>query len=105
MNALDAVETIKRRFAETGHRVQIPLLRGGGSFIVELTDGGTEVSNLGNQPFLPWAVFQETISLLIRKGGAADRGDAMGAMLGEERLSIESVEGHVGHVVYGRQPV
>ncbi len=99
------METIKRRFAETGSPAQIPLLRGGRTFTAELTDEGIAVSNLGNQPFLPWAVFEETISLLIRQGGTADRGDAQGrgVRLGSEGLPIDSVEGHVAHVVYGKQ--
>jgi hypothetical protein len=105
MNAIEAVEIIQRRFAEIGSPTQVPLLRGGGSFTVELTDEGFMVNNLGNQPFLPWAVFAETISLLIRQGGIADRGNAQvqGIRLGDEGLSLESVEGHIAHVVYGRQ--
>jgi hypothetical protein len=103
MKALEVVETIKRRFSETGNPIRVPLLIGGGSFTAELTNEGVKVDNLGNQPFLPWVVFQETTSLLIRRGGAAERGDAMGSMLGDERLSLESVEGHIAHVVYVRQ--
>lgn len=85
MNVLEVVETIKGRFAETGSPTQIPLLIGGQTFTAELTEEGINVSNLGNQPFLPWAVFVETISLFIRHGGIADRGNAQvqGIRLGD----------------------
>ena len=76
MNALLAVETIKHRFAETGSPVQVPLLKDG-SFMATLTDEGIKVDNLGNQPFLPWAVFQEAVCVLIRNRGSAKRGNAM----------------------------
>ena len=103
MDVTYAVAAIKRRFAETGHPTQIPLLRGG-SFMADLTDEGIRVDNLGNQPFLPWVVFQESVCVLMRNGGRAERGNAMEAKLGEVGLSLDSVEGHIAYVVYGKQP-
>ncbi len=103
MNVLRVVETIKRKFAETGHPVQIPLLKGG-SFEATLTEKGIQVDNLGTQPLLPWVVFQEAVCVLIRNGGRAERGDAMKAKLGEEGLSLDSIEGHIARVVYGKRP-
>ena len=44
----------------------------------ELVEGGISVDNLGTQPFLPWAVFQEAICVLIRSGGRARRGGSCG---------------------------
>jgi hypothetical protein len=76
----------------------------GGSFMADLGDEGIKVDNLGAQPLLPWVVFQEAICLLVRNGGRAERGDAMDAKLGEEGLSLDSVEGHIAHVVYGKLP-
>jgi hypothetical protein len=61
------------------------------------------VNNLGSQPFLPWAVFEETVKLLIRNGGRAERGSALGGRLGERELPLDSVEGHIAHTVYGKQ--
>ena len=103
MDVIYAVAAIKRKFAETGYPTQIPLLKGD-SFTADLTDEGIRVDNLGNQPFLPWAVFQEAICVLMRNGGRAERGNAMKPKLGEEGLSIGSVEGHIAYVVYGKRP-
>jgi len=97
------VETIKKRFAETGNPVEIPLLRGkrgNNTFTARIADDGIYVSNLAGQPFLPWEVFIETVALLNRKGGRAKKGDAMRAKLGEEGLPLDSVEGHVASKVY-----
>ena len=86
-----------------GNPTQIPLLKGGRSFEAKLSADGIYVDNLGNQPFLPWVVFTETVALLKRSGGRAARGDAMKSKLDERNLPINSVEGHVAHVVYGKQ--
>jgi hypothetical protein len=102
MDVIHAVEAIKRKFTETGSPTKIPLLRGG-SFTAELTDEGVIVDNLGAQPFLPWAAFQEAICVLIRNGGRAKRGVAMESKLGEPSLPMDSVEGHVALVVYGKR--
>jgi hypothetical protein len=101
MDVSCAVEAIKRKFAETGSPTKVPLLNGR-KFTAELTDGGVIVSNLGNQPFLPWAVFQEAVCILIRRGGRARRGSAMQYRLGESGLPVDSVEGHIALVVYGK---
>lgn len=103
MNVIQAVSTIKHKFALAGHTVQIPLLKGG-HFTAEITDEGIKVDNLGNQPLLPWAVFQEAVCVLIRNGDRAERGDAMGSKLGERGLSEDSIEGHIALVVYNKRP-
>jgi hypothetical protein len=102
MDVIHAVEAIKRKFTETGSPTKIPLLKGG-SFTAELTDEGVIVDNLGNQPLLPWAAFQEAICVLIRNGGRAKRGVAMESKLGEPGLPMDSVEGHIALVVYGKR--
>ena len=86
-----------------GNPTQIPLLRGSRSFEAKLSMRGIYVSNLGTQPFLPWITFTETVSLLKRRGGRAARGNAMNSKLGERFLPLNSVEGHIAHVVYGKQ--
>jgi hypothetical protein len=103
MNGSEAVTTMRHKLEASGRRAQIPLLKGG-CFNAELTDKGIEVDNLGNQPLLPWAVFEETVSLLASNGGRAKRGDAMGCRLGEPGLPVDSVEGHIASVVYNRRP-
>ena len=97
------VDTIKRRFEEVGPSVRVPLLNGGRFFTAEITEEGIWVSNLGTEPLLPWAVFEEAVSLLIRSGGHADRGDAMKCRLGDDGLSLDSVEGNIAAVIYGKK--
>jgi hypothetical protein len=60
MGALEAIDLIKKRFAETGNTVQIPMAKGGRTFSARISVDGIYVDNLGAQPFLPWAVFTET---------------------------------------------
>ena len=103
MENSEVIGIIKRRFDKKGNPTQIPLLKGGKSFKAELSTDGIYVDNLGNQPFLPWVVFTETVSLLKRRGGRAVRGNAMMSKLGEQNLPITSVEGHIAHVIYGKQ--
>lgn len=102
MNIVTAVETIQSKFRQSGSEAQVALLTEG-SFTARVVDGGIEVDNLGNLPFLPWAAFQEAVCTLIRNGGRAERGHAMGSRLGDPGLSLDSVEGHVAHVVYGKR--
>jgi len=102
MNTLEVVYVIRRNFSVTGNPTQVPYIGKTGSFTAELTDTGIRVDNLGNQPFLPWVVFQEAICVLIRNNGRAERGNAMNYKLGESGLSMNSIEGHIGHVVYGK---
>ncbi|GAH61929.1 unnamed protein product, partial [marine sediment metagenome] len=97
-----AVEVIRRKLAAAGGSAKISKLRGA-PFTAQLTDDGVRVDNLGTQPDLPWAVFREAVALLIRNGGQASRGDAMQGKLGDERLPLNSVEGHIAYAVYGRR--
>jgi len=103
MDIISVIEVIKRKFAENGSPADIPLLKGS-TFKASLADEGVVVDNLGNQPFLHWAAFQEAVCILIRNRGRAKRGKAMQSKLGEPGLPIDSVEGHVALVVYGKKP-
>ena len=93
------IETIKTKFGQARQPVEIPL-HGGGSFKASLTEEGVRVDNLGNQPLLPWLVFEEAITLLNQNGGRAARGDAMSYRLGDPGLALNSVEGHIAYIVY-----
>ena len=96
-------EIIKTRFGETGSdTVTIPNRRGG-SFSATITEDGIEVDNLGVQPFLPWQVFWEAVSLMDSNDGEAKFGNAMNARLGEPKLPFNSIEGHIASQVYHRQ--
>jgi hypothetical protein len=100
---MDFVEdAIRRRFLKSGSPAEIPLQRNG-TFSARLVEGGVMVTNLGGQPFLPWAVFQEAVQIIIASGGVALRGDAMNSRLGDPGLPLDSVEGHVAHIVYRKQ--
>jgi len=103
MDSNEAVTAIRSKFSVTGSPAKVPYIRGSGSFSAELTANGIMVDNLGNQPFLPWAVFQEAICVLIRNGGRAEIDNAMNYKLGELGLLIDSTEGHIACVVYGKR--
>ena len=103
LNTIEGVEAIRRKFAEIGSPTHIPKLRKG-SFTAEMRADGIWVDNLSAEPHLPWVVFQEAICVLIRNGWRARRGDAMKSKLGDEALSLDSIEGHIAHVVYGKRP-
>lgn len=102
MNGILAVETIKARFVQSSPTVEISLQKGG-TFTAALQPDGIAVNNLGNQPFLPWLVFQEAVCVLIRMNGRAQRGNAMTSRLGDADLSFDSIEGHIAQVVYGKK--
>ena len=102
LNVIHVVQAIRHKFAEIGNPTNVPNLKGD-TFKATLTEGGIEVDNLGSQPFLPWAAFQAAVSILAKNGGRARRGHAMGSKLGEPDLLINSVEGYVAQVVYGKR--
>ena len=102
-NDVSVIGEIKSMFFQTGNPSKIPMLRGDRSITAEFDEQGIWVDNLGNQPFLPWIVFQETINILHQNGGKAKRGNAMNCKLGEPGLQFNSIEGHIAHVVYGKQ--
>lgn len=103
MDSNEVVTAIRSKFSVTGSPAKVPHIRGTGSFSAELIDTGIKVDNLGTQPFLPWDVFQEAIIILIRNDGRAERGNAMNFKLGESGLSLDSIEGHIAHTVYGKK--
>ncbi|NPV89943.1 MAG: hypothetical protein HPY50_04105 [Firmicutes bacterium] len=102
INDTDVVNIIKEKFYQNDDSADIPMLKHG-SFKATLSPDGIYVSNLKSMPFLPWAVFTEAISLLKRKGGRAQKGNAMVNKLGEDGLSLDSVEGYIANNVYGKQ--
>jgi guanosine-3',5'-bis(diphosphate) 3'-pyrophosphohydrolase len=102
LDVSNVVGAIRCKFAASGNPADIPNLRGG-AFKAQLVRGGIEVDNLGSQPFLAWAAFQAAVSVLRKNGGRAKRGNAMGSRLGEPDLTINSVEGYVAQIVYGKR--
>lgn len=102
MDAIASVEIIKQKFVSVGGNARIPLQKSK-YFTAHADDKGVWVSNLGTSPLLPWRVFEETLLFIDRKGGRAPRGNAMGFKLGDTSLPFDSIEGHIAHVVYGKQ--
>ena len=96
------IQRIRAKFAGK-NTATVPAQRGA-FFTARLRENGIDVSNLNNLPFLPWAVFGETVKFLVAQGGVAPRGDAMKDRLGEEKLPLDSVEGHIASVLYGIKP-
>jgi hypothetical protein len=102
LESISVVVTLKQKFDKPNRAVRIPL-QGGGVFKATMTDEGIMVDNLGSRPLLPWKVFEEVVDLLTRNGGRAANGNAISYKLGDEGLSLESVEGHVAQWVYGKR--
>jgi hypothetical protein len=102
ITGLLAVETIKQKFQQKDVPLQIPLEKGN-SFEATMLEEGISVNNLGTQPVLPWRVFEEATNVIKRNEGRATKGDAMKYKLGAKGLALDSVEGHIAHVVYGQE--
>ena len=103
MDGKSGVEVIKQKFGGVNQQYKIRMQKGH-SFTATMSDEGIVVDNLGPQPLLPWIVFEEAIELLIRKGGRAEKGDAMACTLGDSGLALDSIEGHIAYKVYGKKP-
>jgi len=107
MDEHNVISRIKERFASEGDQALIPLIRGNRRgnrlFKAELSKDGIYVDNLGVQPFLPLAVFIETVELLHKMGGRALKGNAMNYKLGSKGLPFDSAEGHIAHSIYGKK--
>jgi hypothetical protein len=102
VDGISVIEMIKRKFDKPNRAVRIPM-PGGRLFKATMTEEGIMVDNLGSRPLLPWIVFEEVVKLLARNGGRAANGNAISSKLGDAGLSLESVEGHVAHWVYGKR--
>jgi HJR/Mrr/RecB family endonuclease len=101
ISVTSAIETIKAKFQQNDLPHQIRL-ENGQEFKATMLDDGVFVDNLGNQPLLPWNVFEGAINLLKQHNGHVKKGDAMKSKLGEKGLPLDSLEGHIAHTVYGR---
>lgn len=79
----------------------IPLLKGNITFKAKCLKEGIKVDNLGSKSFLPWVVFTETVMFLLNNNGRVLKGDAMNAKLGDKKLPINSIEGHIANMIFG----
>jgi hypothetical protein len=96
------IKIIKQKFGEVGSPAEIPKIKGG-IFKAELQSDGVNVNNLGDQPFLPWAVFEEAFQLLRNFGGQAQKGNAMNSRLGDQELRLDSIEGNIAYNIYNKK--
>jgi hypothetical protein len=106
LSSEDIIRIIRNKFEEAGAKTVIPLLRPRGdkiTFEAECIRDGINVDNLGNERFLPWSIFSETVLLLRNNNGRAIRGDAHKYRLGGEGLPLDSVEGNIASKVYGKK--
>ena len=97
---------IEAMFAN-GNQQVVPLMNGEKTFTATLVEGGINVTNLGAQPFLPWAVFTTVVELLSANGGNAIKGcvrrENEQIRLDDLLLPLNSVEGAIAHQVYHQQ--
>jgi hypothetical protein len=106
MNNINISSIIEKKFhEEAGGKlsVTIPLKKGTGRIFMKLAKDGVTVSNLANQPFLPWTVFEETLALIQKGSGKAMKGDAINGKLGDSKLPIDSIEGLIAYKIYEKK--
>jgi hypothetical protein len=105
----NGIARIKEQLGEKNNVVTIPLMKAGQSFTAKWDDRGVSVDNLGNQPLLPWAVFETAIELMVEKntqneGAHVLKGKAVGHTLDSLEFPLDSIEGCVAHKVFKIQP-
>lgn len=101
MDKVQAVETVRRKLKQSPSPATIAV-SDMVAFKASLINGGIEVDNLGSHGFLHWTIFREAICIMQRNAGRALIGDPSRARLGDAALPLNSIEGHIAHVVFGR---
>jgi len=100
------LDTLKVKLKSINGSIELPTQRGTftctpvfcGDVII-----GLNVTNLGNYPFISIDVFVAVISLLkLSHNNEAVNGNVMDCKLGDDDLSMNSVEGHIASLVYGK---
>lgn len=96
------VQTIKRKLNRAKGLAQLTTSRGKiFSIYYEEYGNGIYASNLPKSRMLTWTAFDRAVELLEAKGGAAPKGLAMKARLGEPELTTDTVEGYVAYHAFG----
>lgn len=96
-----AVRAIKEKLNQSGGLVSLPLTRGTHFHIYyEEFGNGLHATNLPAKFTIPWAAFDAAVRLLYQKGGQAKKGNAMKFRLGEEGLTLDTIEGYVASAVF-----
>lgn len=71
------------------------------SIYYEEYGNGIYATNLPKSRMLSWTAFDKAVELLVKKDGAAPKGLAMKAKLGEPELTLDTVEGYVAYHAFG----
>ena len=96
------VQTIKKKLNHSKGLANLTTSRSKTfSIYYEEYGNGIYASNLPKSRMLSWKAFDKAIELLEKKGGAAPKGLAMKARLGEPELTLDTVEGYVAHYAFG----
>lgn len=97
-----ATKHIKAKLNESKGLAEIPLTNNK-TFTIYYEEFGNGIyaSNLPKGNLLTWKAFDCVLELLNKSGGKASKGNAMKSKLGEEHLTLDTVEGYVAHKAYG----
>ena len=103
-----AIQLIKSKFDGINSSRQVPLMQNEQFFTAILWEQGIEVDNLSTQKLLSWPVFEETVRLLVSHAQgdpakAVRKGDAMNGKLGDKRLPLDSIEGHIAMTIFDKE--
>jgi hypothetical protein len=102
MDEKEIIRIISLKF-DGKNKAKTPLLKRNYYFDTELVKGGINISKLGNNPFLVWDVFVETVKLLERLGGIAKKGDTMLFGLEEKGLDLNTIEKYIAAKIYNKK--
>lgn len=100
-----ATKKIKEKLNKMKGQAELPLSNNKTFTICyEEFGNGIHASNLPKGNVLTWSAFTCAIELLQKSNGKAAKGNAMKSKLGEEFLTLDTVEGYVAHKAYGVAP-
>lgn len=94
---------IKGRLNDVGGETEIK--NGTAKFVVSYADDQSGIcfkTAKGIETILPWDVFFASVDIMKQNGGRALKGDAT-KKLGSKDLKIDTIEGYVASVVYGKK--
>lgn len=100
-----ATKSIKNKLNAHKGQAQLPLSNNKTFTICyEEYGNGILASNLPKGSTLTWKAFDAALELLENQNGKANKGNAMKSKLGEEHLTLDTIEGYVAYHAYGVAP-
>lgn len=95
------VRAIKEKLNRNNGLARVPLSRGTHFQICYEEYGtGLHATNIPANKVLTWQAFEDAVALLEKKGGRAEKGNAMKGKLGDRYLPLDSIEGYVAFHSY-----